>query len=94
MKDPELPKKSRGTKNQEGGITLPDFRQYCKATVIKTVCCWFKNRHTDQWNRTDKPEKNPDTYGQLIFGKEDNNIKWEKRQSLQQMVLGKLDGCM
>ena len=63
---------------QAGDITLPDFRQYYKAAVIKRVWYWYKYTHKNQWNRIESPEINPVTCGQLIFDKRGKTINWEK----------------
>ena len=67
-KKPQFARAILSKMNNDGGITLPDFKLYQKTTVITTACTGIKT-NIDKCNKLQSPEISPQIYGQLIFDK-------------------------
>lgn len=81
----------RGREVQE--VTILD-KIYDRAIVLKTALYWHKSRHVAQWYKIENPNVSAHNHCHLIIEKKKPKIPLEKREHLQQAVLGKQDVYM
>lgn len=72
-----MPENNQGKleKESRGVFALPEIRIYYKATVIKSIWHWQRNR---QWERIENPKIDSSIYKNVTYDKGSISIQWEK----------------
>ena len=68
-------------KDRAGGINLPDFRLHYKATVIKMVHYWYKNRAgwgVEISGTGSKAQKETHALMVIVYDKGVSKLQWKK----------------
>lgn len=60
------------------GVAIPDFKWYYRVVVNDQHGTCIKKKHTKQWNRTEAPYVNPQSYRHLMADKEANSTHREE----------------
>lgn len=66
-------------------LTISELNLNCKDIAINRACKQHRNRHLNQWNTCEIPDKRQCSYSSLIFDKEANhNITHDRLNVLQE----------
>lgn len=97
-KNPKSQMDSQRTPNSQNNVEKQNWRPHTLMSILtiklhalmKMVCCWHKDKHTDQWKWIEFLKMNPCIYSHMIFDKGAKTTQWVK-DSLQQIMLRKLN---
>ena len=73
--------------NKVRGLTPSNLKIHYKATIIRTVWYWQKNRQKEQWNRMESPGIEHHENSQMIFDKGARAIQWSKDNLFNKYIL-------